>query len=97
MGTEQPEKATGTQATERARFGAAGVGRGGSADAVLNGLAKKTEQSIRDDRALGQMGLLHSAEKARHARKISLIDYKAGQARNFINIGKEGFALLERK
>ena len=40
------------QATQRARFGAAGVGRGGSADAVMNGLAEATEQSIADGRSV---------------------------------------------
>jgi hypothetical protein len=37
------------QATQRARFGAQGVGRSGSADAVLDGLGAATARNIADD------------------------------------------------
>ena len=70
------------QATQRARFGAAGIGSGGSADAVMNGLAESTEQSIRDGRVATRMRLTQGAEAASRGRKVNLFDYRLKQAGN---------------
>jgi len=37
-------------ASQRAQFGAQGIGGGGSADAVLTGLTNETERAIQDER-----------------------------------------------
>ncbi len=83
------------QATQRARFGASGIGRGGSADALLNGLSQATEQSIRDDRYGKQLRLRQSAEAASQSRRTSLFDYQKKQPGYLSNLVR-GLSLLER-
>lgn len=92
---EQRGRLASLQAAQRARFGAAGVGNGGSADAVLNGLAEQTERSIRDDRTGDQFSMQGRAAVDRQRRKLSLIDYQRGQVRNLLGVG-HGVSLLER-
>ncbi len=82
------------QATQRARFGAAGIGPGGSADAVLNGLAEETEQSIRDDRLGIEQRLDQSAGATSRARRINLFDYRKKQPGYLKNLAR-GLSLLE--
>jgi len=83
-----------TQATQRARFAAAGVGRGGSADALLNGLAQETEQSILDDRAGDRLRLQHGAAARVRAQKSNLLNYQRAQRRNAAGLGR-AVSLLE--
>jgi len=83
------------QATQRARFGAAGIGGGGSANAVMNGLAKATEQSIQDGRAGDRLRLQGSTASAQKSRRLNLIDYRQSQIRRLPGPGT-GLSLLER-
>ena len=83
-----------TQATQRARFAAAGVGRGGSADALLNGLAQETEQSIRDDLAGDRLRRQQGAGATARARKSNLLEYQRAQRQRATGLGR-GVSLLE--
>jgi len=83
-----------TQATQRARFAAAGVGRGGSADALLNGLAQEAEQSISDDRAGNRLRRQASGDATLRAQKSNLLNYQRAQRRTVTGLGR-GVSLLE--
>ncbi len=59
-------------ATLRARFASRGVGRGGSAQAVLDGLAKETDQDSADERSLNAfpIGRINDALDIRRRRNL---------------------------
>ena len=80
------------QAAQRARFGAAGIGRGGSADAVLDGLSRETEQSIRDGRATDRMRLQRNTEPVSRDRTFNLFDFQANRP----GVRNRRVSLLER-
>lgn len=77
-----------TQATQRARFAAAGVGRGGSADALLSGLARETADSIKGDLADARLRLSLGADATARAQKSNLLDYQRAQRRNATGLGR---------
>ena len=52
---ERRERLRRALATQRAQFGSQGLGRGGSAEAVLKGLATDTDRVIQDDRSLNAL------------------------------------------
>lgn len=67
-------------ATQRARFGAAGLGgRGGSADAVLQGFRNRTEQAIADQEEFLGYQLNDIGAAADRVRRQNLLE-----RRNFI-------------
>ncbi|NQV46547.1 MAG: hypothetical protein HQ504_02070 [Rhodospirillaceae bacterium] len=63
-------------ASRRARFGAQGLAaNGGSAAALLNGLAEEAETSIRDRRGLDELRLGSIAGTSSQKRRANLLDY----------------------
>lgn len=86
-------------ASQRAQFGAQGLGGGGSADAVLKGLTDETERAIQDDRDLMSLSLEalnNRLEQQRRRNLLDLSDYRRRAAFGALQRGLGGFkSLLE--
>ena len=62
-------------ATQRARFGAQGAGgRGGSADAVLSGLARPYEESIEDARLIADAQMRRIQNNLDYSKRVNLLE-----------------------
>lgn len=61
-------------ATQRARMGAQGVGNGGSANAILSGMAEETAQSILDSNQAAQARYSRTAGRRSQAGGGNLLD-----------------------
>ena len=86
-------------ASQRASFGAQGIGRGGSADAVLKGLSDDTERRIGDQRSLNDLriGNINFALEQRRRRNLLELSSTPNRAAfNLLGKGLETFSLLER-
>lgn len=75
------------QAQQRARFGALGVGgNGGSAQAVLNGLRRKSDQEGADNRRHFERQTGESASQSALTRKRSLVDEQSNRAKAMLGL-----------
>lgn len=86
-------------ASQRASFGAQGIGRGGSADAVLKGLSEETEKRIGDERSLNDLrigGINFTLEQRRRRNLLDLSSARNRAAFNLLGKGLQSFSLLER-
>ena len=87
-----------TLATQRARFASRGVGRGGSAQAVLDGLAKETDQVIAEERSLNAfpIGRINEAlDKRRRSNLLEASDIRRRLAFDLLGRGFKQFSLLD--
>lgn len=94
---ERRERLRQTLASQRAQFGAQGLGGGGSADAVLKGLADETERTIQDDRDLLSLsfeGLNSQLEQRRRRNLLDLSDYRRRTAFGALQRGLGGLTSL---
>ncbi|MHA1597623.1 MAG: hypothetical protein ACTSV1_02790 [Alphaproteobacteria bacterium] len=86
---QQRERLRRDQATKRARFGAAGVSSvGGSAQAVLNGIAEEAERNISEQRAKSQYQLDEINRNSAYRRRVNLLEYKKGLTNNMLSLGR---------
>lgn len=80
------------QATQRARFGAMGIGGGGgSSEALLDGLTTAFEKANAEDRELAQMQLDRLGQQAAYQERMNLLNasqnrfqWLMGAARKFL-------------
>jgi hypothetical protein len=94
---ERRERLRQALAGRRAQFAAQGLGGGGSADAVLEGLAAETERAIRDDRDLLSLSLASlngQLEERRRRSLLELSDYRRRAAFGALQRGLGGHASL---
>jgi hypothetical protein len=94
---ERRERLRRVLASQRAQFGAHGVGAGGSADAVLKGLTNDTKRGIRDGR--NRLGLSLDAidrqlEQQRRRNLLELSDIRRRSAFGVLQQGLGGFTSL---
>ncbi len=85
-------------ATQRARFASRGVGRGGSARAVLDGLANETDQVIADERSLNAfpIGRINSAlDQRRRSNLLKASEARRRLAFDLLGRGFKNISLLE--
>ncbi len=85
-------------ATQRARFASSGVGRGGSAQAVLDGLAKETDQVISDERSLNAfpIGRINSAlDRRRRSNLLNASEARRRLAFDLLGRGFKQISLLD--
>lgn len=61
-------------ATQRARFGAKGIGAGGSAEAVLSGLATEAELQSKEARSLAQSRVAGINDRLGYANRRNLLE-----------------------
>lgn len=71
------------QATQRARFGASGIGRGGSADALLQGMEIQTNRDLFDSRFKTSLGISQNNNslnllERRNSNKVKQTIYNQG-------------------
>ena len=96
---ERRERLRRALATQRAQFGSQGLGRGGSAEAVLKGLATETDRAIQDDRSLNalRIGDINRAFDQRRRRNLlKASDPRRRLAFGLLERGLNSFSLLER-
>jgi hypothetical protein len=84
-------------ARQRARFGATGIGRGGSADAVLRGLTNETDRIIAEERSLNAFPINRINAGLRQTRRNLLEASSARRRKAFLTLGQDlsGISLLE--
>lgn len=86
-------------ASQRALFGAQGIGRGGSAGAVLKGLSDETERRIGDERSLNDLRIGDINFGLEQRRRRSLLELSSARNRaafNLLGKGLNSISLLER-
>ena len=86
-------------ASQRASFGAQGIGRGGSADAVLKGLSDETERRTQDERGLNDLRIGDINFGLQQRRRRNLLELSSARNRaafNLLGKGLQSFSLLER-
>lgn len=96
---ERRERLRRALATQRAQFGSQGLGRGGSAEAVLKGLATDTDRAIQDDRSLNALRIGDINRVLNQRRRRSLLDASDPRRRLAFGLLERGFnslSLLER-
>ncbi len=96
---ERRERLRRALATQRAQFGSQGLGRGGSAEAVLKGLATDTDRAIQDNRSLNDLriGDINRAFDLRRRRSLlDASDIRRRSAFGLLERGLNSFSLLER-
>lgn len=96
---ERRERLRRALATQRAQFGSQGLGRGGSAEAVLKGLATETDRANQDDRSLNVLRIGDINRTLNQRRRRSLLDASNFRRRTTFGLlerGLNGFSLLER-
>jgi len=81
-------------ATQRARFAAQGLGRGGSAGAVLKGLAMETDQATNDDRSLNSLRIGDISNTLDLRRRKNLLDASNATRRSAFNLLGKGLNTL---
>ena len=97
-GRQRREQLKRLLATQRARFASRGVGRGGSARAVLDGLAKETDQDIADERSLNAFPIGRINEALDQRRRRNLLEASTTRRRlafDLLGRGFKSFSLLE--
>ncbi|NQU61007.1 MAG: hypothetical protein HQ512_07740 [Rhodospirillales bacterium] len=85
-------------ATQRARFASQGLGRGGSADAVLKGLALESDRATEDERSLNalRIGDINNAfDQRRRKNLLEASNAKRRTAFDLLSKGLNSFSLLE--
>lgn len=85
-------------ATQRARYGASGVGgTGGSSRALLQGLVDDTEEGITDMRKTNQMKIDDIYRDLSHRRRRSLLDRRSAATGLALDLARQGTSsLLDR-
>ena len=78
-------------ATQRARFGAQGIGGGGSSQAVLAGLAAEAEQQNADSRALAATRINRINDQLAWSRKTNLLEASRPGNRMAFGLLQQGF------
>jgi len=85
-------------ATQRARFGASGAAsRGGSADAVLQGLRNETNRQIGDEEASLGTQFAGLEDQVRNVRRQGLLERRSFLTSAATGYGLEGFNRLRTK
>lgn len=95
---ERRERLRRVLASQRAEFGARGIGRGGSADAVLKGFVKDVDRAIDDDRSLDALRIGSIDRALAERRRRNLLEASRAQTRViFGRLGRNlgGLSLLE--
>jgi len=95
---ERRERLRRVLASQRAQFGAQGIGGGGSADAVLQGFTKDTDRAIDDDRSLDALRIGSIDRALAERRRRNLLEASRAQTRVvFGQLGRTlgGLSLLE--
>jgi hypothetical protein len=83
-----------TLATQRARFGAQGIGVGGSSQAVLAGLAAEAEQQNADSRALAATRINRINDQLAWSRRTNLLEASRPGNRMAFGLLQQGFRNL---
>ena len=78
-------------ATQRARFGAQGIGAGGSSQAVLSGLAAEAEQENADSRALASTRINRINDQLAWSRRKNLLEASRPGNRMAFGLLQQGF------
>ncbi len=78
-------------ATQRARFGAQGVGSGGSSQAVFAGLAAEAEQENADTRALASTRINRISDQLTWSRRKNLLEASRPGNRMAVGLLQQGF------
>ena len=78
-------------ATQRARFGAQGIGAGGSSRAVFAGLAAEAEQENADSRALASTRIGQIDDQLAWSRKRNLLEASRPGNRMAFGLLQQGF------
>ena len=78
-------------ATQRARFGAQGIGSGGSSQAVLAGLAAEAEQENADSRARTSSRISQINDQLAWSRKKNLLEASRPGNRMAFGLLQQGF------
>ena len=73
-------------ATQRARYGAQGIGTGGSADAVLAGMAAEAERETREARKAAQLRINQIREQGAWQNTKNLLDTSQFANRSAFNL-----------
>ena len=81
-------------ATQRSRFGAQGVGAGGSAQAVLAGLAAEADQENADTRALASSRINRTDDQLAWSRRRNLLEASRPANRMAFGLLQQGFRTL---
>ncbi len=68
-------------ATQRVRFGAQGIGKGGSAQALLQGLVSRTSKEDADAFKMGDMGISRINEGLLRKRRMNLLEESQARTR----------------
>jgi hypothetical protein len=77
-------------ATQRARFGAQGLGAGGSADAVLAGMAAEAQREGGEARDLAQMRINQIRNQVAWQNRKNLLDASQFASRSAFNLVQQG-------
>lgn len=77
------------QASQRANFGAQGLGTGGSAQAVLSGLSKEAALGAAEQRKLGNLRTSQIKDQLDWQRRRSLLDVADSKSNAALNILKQ--------
>lgn len=88
-----------TLASQRAGFAARGIGGGGSANAVLQGLEKDTENTIAEERSLNAFPIDRintSLSQTRRRNLLEASDIRRRGAFNLLGKGLNAFSLFDR-
>ncbi|MBC8337137.1 MAG: hypothetical protein H8E39_00460 [Alphaproteobacteria bacterium] len=88
--SQKRERLRKTLAQQRSRFGARGIGRGGSADAVLRGLTNETERNIADQRGLNALSINDIQGDLQQRRQQNLLEASTRQRRAAFSLMKKG-------
>lgn len=93
---ERRERLRRALASQRAEFGARGIGAGagGSADAVLKGLSKDTERAIRDDRGRLDLSLGAIDRQLELRRRRNLLELSDLRRRSAFGVLQRGAGTL---
>lgn len=77
-------------ATQRARFGARGIGAGGSADAVLAGMAAEAQREGAEARDLSQIRINQIRDQVAWQNRKNLLDASQFASRSAFNLVQQG-------
>lgn len=81
-------------ATQRARFASQGIGEGGSAQAVLGGLASEAERENAEGRALASSRISRINDELEWSRRRSLLEASRPANRLAFGLVQRGFRTL---
>lgn len=95
---ERQERLRRALATQRARFGAQGVGSGGSSEAALAGLAAEADREGEQEEKSASLKLQRVSDKATYGQRRSLLDETYPRYRSALSAvrrGVSGVSLLD--